>query len=237
MKTKAAGHSDQAVRPLSASKPPIKHSKPSKRSEKGKQTSPKTKTVESTKAARKDGNVEIAARRDSANKPIHQHQAKPMTQMKPPRSRPACIPHAKTDLHFDAEKNPSRTKQSEAAACDINNIMKRYQRTGVVDHVSKWGSKYGDVPAIDFHEAMQIIRTGEEMFADLPSSVRDRFSDPAEFLAYVQDPDNSDALETLGLTDPVPLHQKPPNRPPAASEAPPEPNSAPTPTSSGTDES
>lgn len=122
---------------------------------------------------------------------------------RPPVSRPAACPRVNNPLVFDPETNPSRTKQSEAAACDINNIMAKFQRTGVIDHVAKWGPQYGEVPAIDFKEAMDIIKFGEAMYADLPSSVRERFNDPAEFLAYVQDPANSEALRKLGLANPV----------------------------------
>lgn len=128
----------------------------------------------------------------------HQHNNTPLA---PPVARPPSIPRVDTALVFDPETNPSKTKQSEAAACDINNIMARYQRTGAIDHVNKWGPHYGDVPALDFQEAMNIIKLGEAMYADLPSSVRDKFQTPEEFLAFVQNPDNAAALEALGLVE------------------------------------
>lgn len=143
----------------------------------------------------------------------------PKTQKSGPVARPTCIPLVDDPLIFDPKVEPSRTKQSEAAACDINNIMARYQRTGVIDHVAKWGARYGEVPAIDFQTAMNIIREGDQMFADLPSTVRERFTGPGDFLAFVQDPANHDALSALGLTDPVPKPSAAEKTPPAAPQA------------------
>lgn len=104
-------------------------------------------------------------------------------------------------ITFDPDED--RCEQSHKAACDVNNIMSKFQKTGVIDHLRKHGGQYADVPSTDFREAMEVITTAESMFAELPSQARKRFNnDPAEFLEFVQDPENQNDLHVLGLLDP-----------------------------------
>lgn len=95
----------------------------------------------------------------------------------------------------------SRTLQSEASACDINQIMRRFEKTGVLTHTREFGGRYGDfVDAPGFHQACTLVVEAEQMFASLPSKVRKHFrNDPAEFLAAVEDPEREGELRALGL--------------------------------------
>lgn len=103
-----------------------------------------------------------------------------------------------------AQRGVSRTKQSEAAACDINKIMARYTRTGVLDHFAKFGGQYGFAEAKDFRESMETVRVAREMFEALPSKVRGRFgNDPEAFMGFVQDEKNLPAMRELGLALPA----------------------------------
>ncbi len=93
-----------------------------------------------------------------------------------------------------------RAKQSMAAECDINNIMRGYSKTGAISHFAKHSASYGFCDAVSFHEAATIIKTAETMFLDLPSALRNKFEqDPAKFLAFVQDPENLEEMSELGL--------------------------------------
>lgn len=93
-----------------------------------------------------------------------------------------------------------RTKQSMSAECDINNIMEKFQKTGVVDFVNKHAPQYGDATGVDFQNSMQIVTKANEMFADLPSTVRKRFNNnPAELLEFCENPDNRQEAIRLGL--------------------------------------
>ena len=84
--------------------------------------------------------------------------------------------------------------------CDINTIMARFQKTGAIDHVSRYQPEYGFATPQQFHEAMNIVAYGQSMFNDLPSSVRDEFSnDPEAFLEFVQDPANAEKAKELGI--------------------------------------
>lgn len=94
----------------------------------------------------------------------------------------------------------SMTKQSHKAECDINNIMKRYQKTGVLSHVNEVQPVYGDVPAIEYREALEAVMKAEEMFNSMPGSLRREFdNDPAQFLDFVQNEKNLDRMYELGL--------------------------------------
>lgn len=99
---------------------------------------------------------------------------------------------------------PSLTKQSMADACDINRIMRRYLVSGTIDHLARHGGQYGFATSQTFHDAMNIVAVAEQMFADLSSDLRTRFSnDPAKFLDFVQDHRNVDEMRRLGLAKPA----------------------------------
>lgn len=98
---------------------------------------------------------------------------------------------------------PDLAKQSMKDSSDINFIMARYARGGTVDHLAKHGADYGVFEPQTFHEAMNVVRKGEEMFADLPAEVRKRFhQSPVEFLAFIQDSGNLPEMRKLGLALP-----------------------------------
>lgn len=101
-----------------------------------------------------------------------------------------------------------RTKQSHKDETDINAIMKRFEKTGMVDFITTHEPKYGEITALDFRESMQNVAQANEMFADLPAKVRDRFeNDPAELLEFLDNPANREEAVLLGLVEP----QKEPN--------------------------
>lgn len=93
-----------------------------------------------------------------------------------------------------------RTKQAHKAECDINQILARFKRTGVLDFQQKHAPQYGDVSAIDFQEAQLLIAEAKGMFMAMPSHLRSRFdNDPAKFLAFMEDKRNLNEALDLGL--------------------------------------
>ena len=119
--------------------------------------------------------------------------------------RHAQLPRERVQLDF---KERSRAKQSFKDECDINNIMTKYVKTGLVSHVNKYGGRYGDLAGeVDYQNALDTIQRAKEVFAALPASIRTRFeNDPAQFLGFVEDPANREELLQMGLlkTRPVP---------------------------------
>lgn len=120
-------------------------------------------------------------------------------------------PHDRVQLH----PGPGRTKQSFADESNINIIMKRYEKTGMLDHLNRFDGQYGDfIEAPDYHTAMNAIREAGELFMTIPAGVRAKFeNDPAKFLAFVQDEKNHEEMVEMGLArqklvEPPPEPQK-----------------------------
>lgn len=106
-------------------------------------------------------------------------------------------PKLKVSLTFTGA---GRTKQSHKAECDINTILARYKRTGVLDFQQRMEPQYGDVSAIEFQDAQLKIAHAKGLFAAMPAHLRHRFdNDPVKFLAFVNDERNRNEAEDLGL--------------------------------------
>lgn len=93
-----------------------------------------------------------------------------------------------------------RTKQSFTQECDINNIMAKYQKTGAINHFNSLNPEYGEHTPQDYHQSMNIIAHSNNLFEQLPSSIRKRFNNqPEQFLSFVQNPSNEDEMVQMGL--------------------------------------
>lgn len=93
----------------------------------------------------------------------------------------------------------SLTKQSEADACDINQIVHRYINTGVIEHLREKPDVFMDLGTqLEFQDALELVRNAQYSFAIMPAEIRGRFdNDPAKFLAFVDE--NDDFLFKLGI--------------------------------------
>lgn len=112
--------------------------------------------------------------------------------------RSAYGPKLKTPITFP--KNSSWTKQEFKAESDINTIMAQYQRTGELPKLNEVAPQYLDVTGMDFHTHMQQIREAQELFDQLPSSLRNRFqNDPGAFIDFTSDENNRPELARMGL--------------------------------------
>lgn len=108
-------------------------------------------------------------------------------------------------VSIDFSKDPGVTKQSFKDECDINKILAKFQKQGVVTHVNNHSGSYSDIGYLDFTEAMQTVTRAQSMFNDLPSHLRKRFGhDPVEFLTFIQSeqPDDRREAVRLGLKAP-----------------------------------
>lgn len=99
---------------------------------------------------------------------------------------------------------PSMTKQEFAESTNINNILARYQKTGVIEHYNTHKADYGFADSFTFTEAEQLIARAKSMFEELPSQARQHFdNDPAKFLQFTNELKDDDAsrqeMITLGL--------------------------------------
>lgn len=107
-------------------------------------------------------------------------------------------PHKRIQLEcLDA----SRAQQHMRDECNINLIMRKFEKTGALDHLNTHNGDYGDYTSYNgYHDAMNIVSEANEMFASIPSKIREQFkNDPSIFLQFAQDPTNVDQMIDLGL--------------------------------------
>ena len=99
----------------------------------------------------------------------------------------------------EPDYSDGRTKQSFKDATDINRILTKWQKTGVISHLSQYGAEYGDFSDIpDLLEAQGRLARGQAIFDALPSEVRAEFNQSvSDFFLYVNDPSNKDRLKEL----------------------------------------
>lgn len=92
----------------------------------------------------------------------------------------------------------SLTEQHHAKACDINTIMAKYARTGILEHVKNYEPTFGDISELDFKDSMDTIKTIEQEFGDLPAYVRAYFGqDASKYLRTISTPEGVEELRNL----------------------------------------
>jgi len=99
---------------------------------------------------------------------------------------------------------PEVTKQSFKDDADINFILRDYSRSGVVRHLNEARARYADVSdAMDYSDALMVVKSAEAEFFSLPVKVRKVFrNSPAAFLDAAHDPAKRELLERAGLIPP-----------------------------------
>ena len=103
--------------------------------------------------------------------------------------------------HFCNDK--SLTDQSSKKSCDINLIMKQYQKTGLLPHFSQKVGEYLDISDVpSFEEAHDLVSEARSLFLELPSNIRKMMdNNPAKLEEFVKDPQNIDLLISEGLME------------------------------------
>lgn len=97
--------------------------------------------------------------------------------------------------------------QSAKAECDINNIMRKFEKTRMIDHVRSVDGSYIDVTGFpqSYQESLNQVLEAQRMFDTVPAKVRKRFgNDPGQFLEFVENPENIEECRKLGLAVPAP---------------------------------
>lgn len=109
---------------------------------------------------------------------------------------------------------PSITEQQFSFQCDINNLVKTIVDTdgkqhaqlthaGITTDINGNQPIYGDFTQFTsdgLMNAMHVVADAKSKFAELPSSIRDRFNnDPAQLIDFVHNKDNYEEGVKLGL--------------------------------------
>lgn len=95
----------------------------------------------------------------------------------------------------------SRTKQAMQDECNINLIMARFEKTGLITHLAQGAPSFADVSELTgYRSAIENVRLVQEYFLGLPAKVRARFDhDAATFMDYLESDATPDELRELGL--------------------------------------
>lgn len=101
----------------------------------------------------------------------------------------------------DGTPHDTLTQQHFKDACDVNHIIRQYDRTGLITHVAKAKAFYGDFTQVnEYQDALNLVMSAQDLFGDLPAEIRRRFNDdPGAFFEFVSDPRNADEMRDLGL--------------------------------------
>lgn len=102
-------------------------------------------------------------------------------------------------------------QQNMAGETDINNIMAKYQKTGLLTHVARYAGNYGDFSEVpDYKTGVERVMAAEEMFMSLPAKIRDRFNnDPGKFIEFATDEKNLEEMRSMGLAPEAPMPPEP----------------------------
>ncbi len=97
----------------------------------------------------------------------------------------------------------SMTDQSAKDEVNINKILEKYDRTGVLTNINKSTPLYDDVSDVtSYKEAIDRVQETKERFDELPSELRAKFeNDPLQMLEYLTNPENHDEMVKLGLAE------------------------------------
>lgn len=99
--------------------------------------------------------------------------------------------------------DPSLTQQQFKEEADINTIVDRFLKSGVLPTAVNM-PQYVDYEGVfDFQSAMNVVRQADENFMRLDAKVRARFNNsPQAFLEFFANPENADEAVRLGLAIP-----------------------------------
>ena len=102
---------------------------------------------------------------------------------------------------LDFSNAQTMTEQHHADVVKTQNIMKQFQTTGMATHLNNRPPIYEDLSeAPDFYEAQKIIANAKSMFEEVPAQIRREFNhDPGQYLEFIQNPENKDQMEEMGL--------------------------------------
>lgn len=107
---------------------------------------------------------------------------------------------AVSDLSGTKNVDKSLTVQSEADDADINKIVAKFIKTGLMPVNPRSALTDEFVEPVDYRSALDAIRKAEEMFMEYPADVRKKFdNDPGKFLEFTANKDNLEEMYKMGL--------------------------------------
>jgi len=123
------------------------------------------------------------------------------------------VPFLRTPFNYDRDlasdesglkcEDDSLTQQQFKDESDINTIVDRFMKSGVLPTPVNM-PQYVDYEGVfDFQTAMNAVRQADENFMRMDAKTRARFNNsPQEFLSFFADPANTEEAIRLGLAIP-----------------------------------
>lgn len=123
------------------------------------------------------------------------------------------IPFLRTPFNYDRDlaseesglkcEDPSLTQQQFKEEADINTIVDRFMKSGVLPTPAVMPQFMDFEGQFDYQTAMNYVRQADENFMRMDAKVRARFNNsPQEFLEFFANPENTQEAIRLGLAVP-----------------------------------
>lgn len=112
----------------------------------------------------------------------------------------------------DCSKDVRLTVQADAAEADINKIIARIDKGGMLTRINRSEPFYGDISEFGgLQESIIKVQKANELFMDMSAAVRERFdNDPVKMIDFLGDDDNLDEAIALGMVLPKVVPPKDP---------------------------
>ena len=133
--------------------------------------------------------------------------------MKEMKMKKVDIPFLRTPFNYDRDLaseesglkclDESLTQQQFKDEADINTIVDRFMKSGVLPTPAVM-PQYVDFEGVfDYQSAMNVVRQADENFMRMDAKIRARFNNsPQEFLEFFANPENTEEAIRLGLAVP-----------------------------------
>ena len=97
-----------------------------------------------------------------------------------------------------------RTHQEFKDECDVNLIIPKYDRTGLLNHINEATAQYDDYSEVnEYQENLNFVIQARDNFMKLPSNIRKMFgNDAGMFFEFATDLCNKEKMIELGLALP-----------------------------------
>ena len=108
--------------------------------------------------------------------------------------------HSPREFAFTCE-GESLTQQQFIEECDVNNILAKYKRTGLISHLARHSGNFGDFSNVDdYKTSLEKIMVAQQSFEMLPSELRSKFgNDPGKLIEFMSDEKNIEDCYKFGL--------------------------------------
>lgn len=97
----------------------------------------------------------------------------------------------------------SLTQEQFKDDCDANKIINKYKKTRQITHLRASQGVYADLSELeDYQTMLGHVQKAEMAMMALPPALRNKFNgNPADMIAYLQDPANYEESVALGLRE------------------------------------